>query len=196
VSTLWHGSRSGGAQIKPFYSTPFIKLGFAALSIISAAAVPHVAGQTTQTVTITSVVPQVLSLGIDTNAVTMSFLTSDYNASTGAATKTVSSANTLSVDSNKSWTVSLKANTAAFSFVPSLGDTDPGKPAGNFSYKVSTSGTFTAITTANVAVKTGNKGGTATAGNTFAMDYQLTSNLSQDPPGTYTLAIVYTLTAP
>ena len=45
-------------------------------------------------------------------------------------------------------------------------------------------------------MKTGNKGGTATSGNTFAMDYQLTSNLSQDPPGTYTLAIVYTLTAP
>ncbi len=45
-------------------------------------------------------------------------------------------------------------------------------------------------------MKSGNKGGTATTGNTFAMDYQLTSNLSQDPPGTYTLAVVYTLTAP
>src|SRR5256885_1373644 len=52
------------------------------------------------------------------------------------------------------------------------------------------------ITTTNATVKTGSKGGTATSGNTFIMDYQLTSNLSQDPPGTYTLAIVYTLTAP
>jgi hypothetical protein len=92
--------------------------------------------------------------------------------------------------------VSLKANTAAFSFVPSAGDPDPAKPASNFSYKVSTAGTYTAITTSNVAVKTGSKGGTSTSGNTFIMDYQLTSNLSQDPPGTYTLAIVYTLTAP
>lgn len=167
-----------------------------ALPIIAAATLTSALGQTTQTVTITSTVPQVLALGIDTNAVSINFLSSDYNASTGAATKTVTSANTLSVESNKSWTVSLKANTAAFSFVPSAGDTDPAKPAGNLSYKLSTAGTYTAITTTNATVKTGSKGGTATSGNTFVMDYQLTSNLSQDPPGTYTLAIVYTLTAP
>ncbi len=171
-------------------------IGLGILVLIAAGLLPQAGAQTTQTVTITSVVPQVLSLGIDTNAVTMSFLASDYNPSTGAATKTVTSANTLSVTSNKSWTVSLKANTAAFAFSPSLGDTDPSKPAGNFSYKLSTAGTYTAITTSNAVVKTGNKGGTSTAGNTFIMDYQLTSNLNQDPPGTYTLAIIYTLTAP
>ena len=137
-----------------------------------------------------------ISLAINTNAVTMSFLTTDYNTSTGAATKTVASANTLSVDSNKNWTVNVKANTAAFAFTPSAGDTDPSKPAGDFSYKLSTAGTYTPITTSNVVVKTGNKGGTSTAGNTFSMDYQLASNLNTDPPGTYTLAIVYTLTAP
>lgn len=167
-----------------------------ALAIVTAAIIPQANGQTTQTVTVTSVVPQVLSLAIDTNAVSMSFLSSDYNASTGAATKTVTSANTLSVTSNKNWTVSLKANTAAFSFVPSAGDPDPSKPAGNFSYKLSTAGTYTAITTSNVTLTTGNKGGTATTGNTFVLDYRLTSNLSQDPPGTYTLGVLYTLTAP
>ena len=166
------------------------------LALIAAANLSPTFGQTTQTVTITSTVPQVLTLAIDTNAVSIPFLTSDYNASTGAATKTVSSANTLSVSSNKNWTVSLKANTAAFSFVPSAGDPDPSKPCGNLSYKVSGGPSFITITTTNASVKTGNKGGTATSGNTFAMDYQLTSNLSQDPPGTYTLAIVYTLTAP
>jgi hypothetical protein len=154
------------------------------------------AAQTTQTVTVSSTVPQVLSLSVDTNTVTMNFLTTDYNSSTGAATKTAATANTFSVVSNKSWTVSVKANTTAFSFVPSLGDTDPSKPAGNLSYKVSTAGTYTTLTTTNAAVKTGSKGGSATAGNTFSVDYQLTSNLSQDPPGTYSLAVVYTLTAP
>lgn len=173
---------------------PNQKVRLSVLALITATTLSH--AQTTQTVTITSVVPQVLSLGIDTNAVAIPFLSSDYNGSTGAATKTVTNANTLSVTSNKSWTVSLKANTAAFAFTPSAGDPDPSKPAGNLSYKVSTSGSYVAITTSNVTVKTGNKGGTATVGNSFAMDYQLTSNLSQDPPGTYTLAIVYTLTAP
>jgi len=153
-------------------------------------------GQTTQTVTVTSTVPQVLNLGIDTNAISMNFIASDYNASTGAATKTLSSGNTLSVTTNKGWTVSLKANTAAFSFVPSAGDTDPSKPCGNLSYKLSSGSSYSAITTSNVAVKSGSRGGSSTAGNSFAMDYQLTSNLSTDPPGTYTLAIVYTLTTP
>ena len=98
-------------------------VGFFALLIAGTLSQLH--AQTTQTVTITSVVPQVLSLGINTNAVTMSFLTTDYNTSTGAATKTVTSANTLSVDSNKNWTVNVKANTAAFAFTPSASDTDP-----------------------------------------------------------------------
>ena len=169
-------------------------VGFFALLIAGTLSQLH--AQTTQTVTITSVVPQVLSLGINTNAVTMSFLTTDYNTSTGAATKAVTSANTLSVDSNKNWTLNVKANTAAFAFTPSAGDTDPSKPAGDFSYKLSTAGTYTPITTSNVVVKTGNKGGTSSASNSFSMDYQLDSNLNTDPPGTYTLAIVYTLTAP
>ena len=180
----------------PTTSTPAIRLAVCLLALLGTAIVPRAAGQTTQTVTVTSTVPQVLSLTIDTVTVSIPFLATDYNVSTGAATKTVTGANTLSVESNKNWTVSLKANTAAFSFSPSAGDPDPSKPAGNLSYKLSTSGTYTPVTTSNVAVKSGNKGGTATAGNSFIMDYQLTSNLSQDPPGTYTLAIVYTLTAP
>src|SRR5262245_13923309 len=58
------------------------------LVLLIAGTFPQLHAQTTQTVTITSVVPQVLSLAINTNAVTMSFLTTDYNTSTGAATKT------------------------------------------------------------------------------------------------------------
>lgn len=183
-------------NVIPFPQITGIKLKIVGLAVMAAALLPRAEAQTTQTVTITSVVPQVLALTINSNAVTMSFLTTDYNAATGAATKTVTSANTLSVSSNKTWTVSLKANTAVFAFAPALGDPDPGKPAGDFSYKLSTSGTYTVITTTNAVVKNGNAGGTSTAGNTFVMDYRLNSNLNTDPPGTYTLAIVYTLTAP
>jgi hypothetical protein len=172
------------------------KIGFGFFALLVTGMLSQVQAQTTQTVTITSVVPQVLALGINTNAVTMSFLTTDYNIATGAATKTASAANTLSVDSNKSWSVNVKANTAAFAFVASAGDPDPSKPCGDFSYKLSTAGSYTPITTSNVLAKNGNKGGTSTAGNTFNMDYSLNSNLNTDPPGTYTLAIVYTLTAP
>ncbi|MBA3832124.1 MAG: hypothetical protein H0X34_09565 [Chthoniobacterales bacterium] len=179
----------------PGNSTSSIKLAVCLLALLGAAIGPRAAAQTA-TVTVNSTVPQVLSLTIDTVTVSIPFLTTDYNLSTGAATKTVTGANTLSVESNKTWTVSLKANTAAFSFVPSAGDLDPSKACGNLSYKVSGGPSFVPITTSNVSVKTGPKGGTATVGNSFAMDYQLTSNLSQDPPGAYTLAIVYTLTAP
>lgn len=155
-----------------------------------------VQAQTSQTVTVTSSVPQVLSLAVDTNAVSIPFVTGDYNSATGIAAKTVTSANTLSVTSNKSWTVSVRASTANFSFAASAGDPDPSKAAGSLSYKLNSGSSYTAITTTNAALKTGIKGGTATSGNTFAVDYQLTSNLAQDPPGTYTLSVVYTLTAP
>ncbi len=184
-------------HMKPSISRRIVRFSsWTVLAACAAFVISSVHGQTTQTVTVTSTVPAVLSLGIDTNAVSIPFLSGDYSPTTGLATKVLAAANTLAVTSNKSWTVNLKANTVAFSFVPSAGDPDPAKPAGNLSYKVSTAGTYTAITTSNAVVKTGSKGGTATAGNTFVMDYQLTSNLAQDPPGTYTLAIVYTLTAP
>jgi hypothetical protein len=156
----------------------------------------HAMAQTTQTVTVSTAVPQVLSLGINTNTVSIPFLTTDYNSATGVATKTSAAANTFSVVSNKSWTVSVKANTTAFSFTPLLADTDPLKPAGDLSYKVSTAGTYTTLTTTNAAVKTGSKGGSSATGNSFSVDYQLASYLAQDPPGTYALAVVYTLTAP
>jgi hypothetical protein len=138
----------------------------------------------------------VLTLSIDTNSVSIPFASGDYNASTGVATKTVTNANTLSVASNKSWALSLRASTAAFSFTASAGDPDPSKAAGSLSYKLNTGGSYTAITTTNASLKTGSKGGTSASGNTFGVDYQLTSNLAQDPAGTYTLSVVYTLTAP
>ena len=97
--------------------------------------------QTTQTVTVSSTVPQVLAMTVDTNAVSIPFLGTDYNVSTGLATKTAASATTFSVSSNKGWTVSVKANTAAFAFTASAGDPDPIKAAGSLSYKVSTAGT-------------------------------------------------------
>src|SRR4051794_39582049 len=90
-----------------------------AVAIAVLACTYDAAAQTAQTVTVSSSVPQVLSLSVNTNSVSIPFVTGDYNTATGAATKTAAAANSFTVVSNKSWTVSAKANTAAFSFTPS-----------------------------------------------------------------------------
>ena len=58
---------------------------------MAAATLPCALGQTSQTVVISSLVPGVLALGIDIGTVSINFVAADYNASTGAATKTVTS---------------------------------------------------------------------------------------------------------
>jgi hypothetical protein len=47
-----------------------------------------------------------------------------------------------------------------------------------------------------VQVATGSAGGVSTPGNSFSIDYKLATNIAVDPPGSYVLDVVYTLTAP
>jgi hypothetical protein len=136
-----------------------------------------------------------LTLTTNTNSVSIPFVATDYNASTGAAQKTVTSAHTLTITStSNTWTLSVRAITATFSFAPSLGDPNPNKPASDLAVRApATSGSFISLTTSNQVLSTGPKSPSA---QTRAIDYRLNSNLSTDPPGTYTISVIYTLTSP
>jgi hypothetical protein len=136
-----------------------------------------------------------LTLNIDTNAVSIPFLTTDYNSSTGAAQVIKTSAETLTIRSTtNTWTLTVRALTATFSFVPSLGDPNPNKPAGDLAVRApATSLTWLVLTTANQVLSTGPK---AAGNQTRALDYRLNSNLNANPPGTYTISVIYTLTSP
>ena len=135
------------------------------------------------------------SLTTSTNSVSIPFATTDYNASTGVAQVTRSSAQTLTIISDKkTWTLSVRALTTTFSFTPSLGDPNPNKPAADLAVRnAATSGTFIALSTSDQVLSTGPKSASA---QTVNLDYRLNSNLSTNPPGNYTISIIYTLTNP
>jgi hypothetical protein len=84
--------------------------------------------------------------------------------------------------------------TSTFSFTPSLGDPNPNKPAADLAVRnPATSSTFIPLTTSDQVLSTGPKSESAQAEN---LDYRLDSNLSTNPPGTYTISVIYTLTNP
>jgi hypothetical protein len=136
-----------------------------------------------------------LILTIDTNNVSLPFSITDYNSATGAAQVISTSAQTLTIFSNnRTWTLSVRALTSTFSFVPLLGDPNPNKPASDLAVRApATSSSFLALTTTNQVLSTGPKSG---SNQTRTLDYRLDSNLGTDPPGTYTISIIYTITQP
>ena len=136
-----------------------------------------------------------LTLTTSTSSISIPFLTTDYNASTGAAQVIRTSAQTLTIKSTTgTWTLSVRALASTFSFAPSLGDLNPNKPAADLSVRApATSSTWLVLTTTNQVLSTGPK---SASDQTRALDYRLNSNLSTDPPGTYTISVIYTLTSP
>ena len=107
-----------------------------------------------------------LTLTTSTNSVAIPFATTDYNSSTGAAQLIKTSAQTLTILST----------TATWTL----------------SVRALTA-TFLALTTSNQVLSTGPK---SASNQTRALDYRLNSNLNSNPPGTYTISVIYTLTSP
>jgi hypothetical protein len=149
---------------------------------------------TTQTVTFTVTVPSVLELTTTSNAVTVNLTAADYSGSDAILTDALA-AHQLGVRSNRTWTVSAKSSTANFAFTPAnAGDTRT-KPSTDLSVRKA-SGSYQSLTTSNFTLATGTAGGTGHAGNTFAVDYEIATDITLDPPGSYALDVVYTLTNP
>jgi hypothetical protein len=137
----------------------------------------------------------VLTLTTNTNSVAIPFATTDYNTITGAAQVIKTSANTLTIRSTTgAWTLTVRALAATFAFAPSAGDPNPNKPAGDLAVRApATSATWLVLTTTNQVLSTGP---VSASNQTRALDYRLNSNLNSNPPGTYTLSVIYTLTSP
>jgi hypothetical protein len=137
----------------------------------------------------------ILTLTTNTNSVAIPFATTDYNKTTGVAQITKTSAQTLTIRSTTAtWTLSVRALTATFAFAPSAGDPNPSKPAGDLAVRApATSATFRVLTTTNQVLSTGP---VSASNQTRTLDYRLNSNLNSNPPGTYTISVIYTLTSP
>lgn len=135
--------------------------------------------------------PAAITLTNDISSVSMSFLAADYNGASGAATVTSVTAHTLAVHSTKkNWTLSVRALSATFSFTPTLGDANPNKPASDLAARAPTeTNVFIPLTTSNQVIGTGAK---SSQNVDVPIDYRLQSSLLNDPPGSYSISIIYT----
>jgi hypothetical protein len=102
---------------------------------------------------------------------------------------------TLAITANRSWTLNIKSqNPTTWTYTGSAGGS---KPVGDLTWSTSSGGTFTALTATDVIFTSGATGVLAQAAQAFfrtswAGGFSSPSNA----PGTYTLPIVFTLTAP
>ena len=149
---------------------------------------------TTQTVTFTVTVPSLLELTTTSNSVSVSPPASAYNGLDAITTEALA-AHQLAVRSNRAWIVSAKSNTASFAFTPANAGDTRSKPSTDLSVRKA-SGTYQGLTTTDFTLSTGTAGGVSHSGNTFAIDYRIATDITLDPPGSYALDVVYTLTAP
>ena len=165
----------------------------AVVAALAVASLAHAANP--ENVTVNANVPTIANLAVNTNTVTMTFVSGDFNMNTGEALKTVSGGSNFQIATNRNWTLSVKSGAANFTFTPTFGGDTATKPAADLGFKLSTDGAYQSVTTSDQTVSTGSRGGYGVSGNSPSVDYSLWSYLDQDAPGSYSLTLVYTLTS-
>ena len=115
--------------------------------------------------------------------------TADFDAGFNATTGP-----TLTVSANAPWTLHVRSSATFWTAT----NTSPGaparttKPAGDLRWSTASNGAFSALTTSDANLVTG----AATAANATTLYFQTLYDWALDTPGTYSLSIVLTLTAP
>jgi hypothetical protein len=145
---------------------------------------------TTNTASVT--VGALVKLGMSSNATALTNPTAD-NVDAGNTLQNAGP--TFTVKANRSWTLKIKSNVAAnWDYVGS----DAGvKPISDLAWSTAAAGTYAAITASDVTFASG-----AAATNGFAAQAFFRTSWSSDftspsnAPGTYSLPIVFTLSAP
>jgi hypothetical protein len=138
----------------------------------------------TVTNTVSATVPYVARLTLSQAATT---LTAPAAADFGTTGVVDAAAITIDVKANSAYTLTASAATANFS-----GPSGSAKRAGTLAFTTNAS-TYTALSTTGGTVGTGSA---ATAGTVFTIGYRTAYAWTVDAPGTYSLAVNYTLTAP
>jgi len=139
------------------------------------------------TITVQMPVSDVLRLTL--SAVTTSLGTpveADYTAGYVASTGPTATAK-----ANRAYTVTVDATSANFTYSGSL--TDPVKPASTLTWPTTSGGPFTHNPGTSAALFTGSTG---TSGTSQGIFFRTTVSYAADRPGTYTLTVRYTLSAP
>lgn len=98
---------------------------------------------------------------------------------------------TATVKANTGWTLSVKS--AAATWTASGAGARASKPAGDLQWSSTGGSPFTALTASNAQLATS---GTGTSGTTKTISYHTLWDYTLDTPGTYSLGVVFTLSAP
>ncbi len=103
---------------------------------------------------------------------------------------------TVTVKANRSWRLNISASTATGYWTPT-GGAWPNKPAGDLRWALSAGGTYTALKVDPASDQLGSgSGATNATGTGIPLYFQTALDWNLDKPGTYTLTVLYTLTAP
>lgn len=97
---------------------------------------------------------------------------------------------TATIRSNTTWTLTVAA--AAATWTATGAGARVNKPAGDLQWSTSAGGPFVPMTTSVATVATGSRG----SSNAQQLYYKTLWNILVDGPGTYTLTLIYTATAP
>ena len=132
-------------------------------------------------------IPIILRLTLDDTSSTITSPTSaDYTA---GQTSSASTGPVATIRSNNNWTLLVRASAAVWT---GTGGARATKPAGDLLWSKTSGGSYTALTTTNVTVATGTRG----SSNVTTLFYKTNWAWNLDTPGTYTLTVIYTATAP
>ena len=165
--------------------------------LVTAAAVPSAHAQATCGATgaapscspagtqITTTVQRIVFLSITNPSVSLTAPTNTDFAAGGTTTKTDLGAQVITVRANSAWTLNVQG--AAWT-----GTGNNAKAVGDLEYTKNAGTSWTTMTTSAVALTTG----TATAGANTTVGYRTTWALVSDTPGTYTMALTFTLSSP
>ena len=131
-------------------------------------------------------IPILLRLTIDDTSTTITPPTeTDYNnLQSGAITGPVAT-----VKTNNSWTLLVRATAATWT---GTGGASATKAVGDLLWSTASGGTYTAMSTTNATAATGTRG----VANVASIFYKVKWTWATDKPGTYTLTVIFTATAP
>ena len=169
-----------------------IKLPFICCALSALCGSSLLLAQTKQ-VTVNATVPEMMNLTVDVTTVSFVFAAADYETTTGIATKSVAGATKFSINANRTWKLTAQAGNTTFTFLPTA--TDPKKPSSDLSIRTGSAAYAPFSGVLALPVANGGRGGFGAAGNVVSVDYQMTSDLSKDLPGSYALTLTYTLVA-
>lgn len=100
---------------------------------------------------------------------------------------------TATAKANRAYSVTVDATTAVWVYTPAGGLADPSKPASDLKWATTVGGAFTHNVGTSATLLSGAGG---TAGTTQAIFFRASLSYTVDRPGTYSLTVRYTLSAP